>query len=164
VTVASIFEPEWSGVENDGSKRSRIGRQAGNERIGASLYELAPGGRPWPYHYQHANEEMIIVLSGCPHLRTSAGWRQLEPGEVVAFPRGEAGAHQVENRGEEPARYLMLSEMNSPEAVVYPDSSKVGVLSRAPGSPGDEDELAAWFRLGDQVDYWEGETRPGEDE
>ena len=162
--MASIFEPEWSGVENDGSKRSRIGRQAGNERIGASLYELAPGTRPWPYHYQHANEEMIIVLSGRPHLRTPAGWRQLEPGEVVAFPRGEAGAHQVENRGGEPARYLVLSEMNSPEAVVYPDSSKVGVLSRAPGSPGDEDELAAWFRLDDQVDYWEGETRPGEDE
>ena len=162
--MASIFEPEWSGVESDGSKRSRIGRQAGSERIGASLYELPPGARPWPYHHQYANEEMIIVLSGSPHLRTPAGWRQLEPGEVVAFPRGEAGAHQVENRGEEPARYLMLSEMNSPEAVVYPDSSKVGVLSRAPGSPGDEDELAAWFRLGDQVDYWDGESPPGEDE
>ena len=162
--MASIFEPEWSGVENDGSKRSRIGRQAGSERIGASLYEVPPGARPWPYHYQHANEEMIIVLSGRPHLRTPAGWRQLEPGEVVAFPRGEAGAHQVENRDEEPARYLMLSEMNSPEAVVYPDSSKVGVLSRAPGSPDDEEELAAWFRLGDEVDYWEGESPPDADE
>jgi uncharacterized cupin superfamily protein len=78
----------------------------------------------------------------------------------VAFPRGPAGAHQIENRDHEPARYLVLSEMNAPEAVVYPDSGKVGVLSRAPGSPGDEDELAAWFRLKDQVDYWEGEA-PG---
>ena len=162
--MANVFEPEWSSEEKHGSKRSRIGWQAGSERIGASLYELPPGARPWPYHYQHANEEMIIVLSGRPHLRIPEGWRQLAPGEVVAFPRGPAGAHQVENRGDEPARYLMLSEMNSPEAVVYPDSSKVGVLSRAPGSLGDEDELAAWFRLGDQVDYWEGETRPGEDE
>ena len=162
MTVANVFDPDWSSEEKDGTKRSRIGRQAGSEQLGASLYELPPGARPWPYHYQHANEEMIIVLSGRPHLRTPAGRRQLEPGEVVAFPCGEAGAHQVENHGDEPARYLMLSEMNSPEVVVYPDSGKVGVLSRAPGSPGDEDELAAWFRLGDQVDYWEGEQSPGE--
>jgi uncharacterized cupin superfamily protein len=162
VTVANVFKPEWSSVARDGSKRARIGRQAGSKRLGASLYELPGDARPWPYHYQHANEEMIIVLSGQPHLRTPAGWRQLEPGEVIAFPRGPAGAHQVENRGDEPARYLILSEMNAPEVIVYPDSDKVGVMSRPPGSAGDEDELAAWFRLGDQVDYWEGEEPPGE--
>jgi uncharacterized cupin superfamily protein len=157
--MANVLDPEWS-EEREGNKRSRIGRQAGAERIGVSLYELPAGARPWPYHYQHANEEMIVVLSGRPHLRTQDGWRQLEPGDVVAFPRGAAGAHQVENRAEDPARYLMLSEMNAPEAIVYPDSGKVGVLSRPPGSAGDEDELAAWFRLGDRVDYWEGEARP----
>ena len=160
--MANVFEPEWSAEEKDGSKRARIGRQAGSTDLGASLYELPHGARPWPYHYQYANEEVIVVLSGRPHLRTPAGLRQLEPGEVVVFPRGPAGAHQVENRGDEPARYLILSEMNAPEAVVYPDSDKVGVLSRPPGSAGDEDELAAWFRLGDQVDYWEGEEAPGE--
>jgi uncharacterized cupin superfamily protein len=160
--VANVLEPDWSIVARDGSKRARIGRQAGSERLGASLYELPRDARPWPYHYQHANEEMIIVLSGRPHLRTPAGWRQLEPGEVVVFPRGPAGAHQVENRGDEPARYLILSEMNAPEVVVYPDSDKVGMLSRPPGSAGDEDKLAAWFRLGDQVDYWEGEEPPGD--
>ena len=53
----------------------------------------------------------------------------------------------------------MLSEMNAPDVMVYPDSAKVGVISRPPGSPGDEDELAAWFRVSDQVDYWEGEPR-----
>ncbi|TMK71229.1 MAG: cupin domain-containing protein [Actinobacteria bacterium] len=161
--MTNVLDPEWS-EGSDGSKRSRIGREAGTKRIGASLYELSSGARPWPYHYQYANEEMMIVLSGRPHLRTPEGWRQLEPGEVVAFPRGPAGGHQVENRGDDPARYLMLSEMNAPEAVVYPDSDKVGVLSRPPGSAGDEEELAAWFRLGDQVHYWEGEAPPGEPE
>jgi uncharacterized cupin superfamily protein len=161
--MANVLDPEWS-EEREGNKRSRIGRQAGAERIGMSVYELPAGARPWPYHYQHANEEVIIVLSGRPHLRTPEGWRQLEPGEAVAFPRGPAGAHQVENRADDPARYLMLSEMNAPEAIVYPDSGKVGVLSRPPGSAGDEDELAAWFRLGDRVDYWEGEAPPSEPE
>ena len=50
--------------------------------------------------------------------------------------------------------------MNAPEAIVYPDSGKVGVLSRPPGSAGDEQEFAAWFRLGDQVDF--GRARRGE--
>jgi uncharacterized cupin superfamily protein len=162
--MANIFEPEWSEKDAEGRRRARIGRQAGAERIGMSLYEAPPGTAAWPYHYHHANEEMIVVLSGRPRLRTPDGGRPLEPGDVVSFPRGPAGAHQVENRGDEPARYLILSEMNAPEAVVYPDSGKVGVLSRAPGSVGDEEELAAWFRLDDQVDYWEGERSPGERE
>jgi uncharacterized cupin superfamily protein len=157
--MANVFKPRWDAEGADGSKRARLGRQTGSERIGLSLYELPARARPWPYHYQHANEELLIVLAGTPHLRTPDGWRQLEPGEVVAFPRGETGAHQVENRSDEPARYLMFSEMNSPEAMVYPDSGKVGVMSRAPGSAGDEGELAAWFRLADAVDYWEGEER-----
>jgi uncharacterized cupin superfamily protein len=161
--MANVFDPEWNEVAEDGNKRARIGRQAGSEQLGASLYELPRGARGWPYHYQHANEEMIIVLSGQPHLRTPKGWRRLEPGEVVAFPRGPEGAHQVENRSDESARYLIVSEMNAPEAVVYPDSEKVGVLSRPPGSVGDENELAAWFRLRDQVDYWDGEEPPAED-
>jgi uncharacterized cupin superfamily protein len=155
-----MLEPAWDQEGADGSKRARLGRQAGAECIGLSLYEIPGGAHPWPYHYHHGNEEFLIVLSGRPHLRTPEGWRRLEPGEAVAFPRGEAGAHQVENRGDEPARYLMLSEMNAPEAAVYPDSGKVGVMSRAPGSPGDENELAAWFRLEDAVDYWDGEEQP----
>jgi uncharacterized cupin superfamily protein len=161
VAPPNVFEPEWSEQEPDGRRRARVGRQAGSRRIGMSLYEIPAGSRPWPYHYQHANEEAIIVISGRPHLRTGDGWRQLEPGEVVFFPRGASGAHQIENREPMPARYLMLSEMNAPEAIVYPDSDKVGVLSRPPGALGDEDELAAWFRLTDEVDYWEGEEPPG---
>ena len=38
------------------------------------------------------------MLRGRPHLRTPDGWRQLDEGEVVAFPVGERGAHQLANR------------------------------------------------------------------
>ena len=156
--MANVLEPNWDEEGPGGSRRARLGWQAGTERIGASLYELPGGAAPWPYHYQHGNEEMLIVLRGRPHLRTPQGWRQLEEGEMVSFPRGPEGAHEVANRSEETVRYLLLSEMNAPEAIVYPDSGKVGVLSRPPGSQGDEDALASWFRLDDEVDYWEGET------
>jgi uncharacterized cupin superfamily protein len=155
--VANTFDPQFDEGEPGGPQRARLGWQAGTERLGISLYELPAGERRSAYHYQHANEEMLIVLTGRPHLRTPAGERQLEPGEVRGFPRGERGAHKLENRTGETVRCLMISEMNAPDVMVYPDSDKVGVISRPPGSRGDEDDLAAWFRLSDQVDYWEGE-------
>ncbi|MGH2924765.1 MAG: cupin domain-containing protein [Solirubrobacterales bacterium] len=161
--MANVLEPEWTdGGDSDGAKRAQVGGQVGARRLGLSVYELPAGDSPWPYHYHHANEELLVVLSGRLHVRTPQGWQELEPGSVVGFPRGPVGAHQVENRGEEPARYLILSEMNAPEAVVYPDSEKVRVMTRAPGGPDEEDQLIANFRLADAVDYWEGERRgPG---
>jgi hypothetical protein len=59
--------------------------------------------------------------------------------------------HQDFGRGEEGER---MSDPGS-AVVPYPDSGKVGVINRPPGSAGDEDELAAWFRLEDQVDSWD---------
>jgi uncharacterized cupin superfamily protein len=53
---------------------------------------------------------------------------------VVPLPVGEAAAHQVVNRSHEPVRYLMLSEMKSPDVVFYPDSKQVLAISRPPGS------------------------------
>ena len=57
----------------------------------------------------------MVVLSGRPRLRTPEGERELEPGAVVAFPRGPDGAHQVTNPGDEPARVLLVSTMNFPD-------------------------------------------------
>src|SRR4029450_12505635 len=82
-------------------------RQPGAEPLGASLYELPPGNSSCPYHWHAANEEMLIVISGRPTLRTPEGERELAEGEVVAFPVGEAGAHKVTNNGEGPARVLI---------------------------------------------------------
>ena len=56
------------------------------------------GGAISPYHAHHGNEELLLVVSGTPGLRTPDGVRTLEPGTVVAFPRGAAGAHRVFNR------------------------------------------------------------------
>jgi len=111
----------------------------------------------FPYHFHFGNEELLIVLRGRPYLRTPDGWRQLDEGSVVAFPVGERGAHQVVNRTDEVVRLLMVSEMVSPDVVVYPDSGKVGARERAPGSG---TGLRETFRSQDQVDYWEGEQPP----
>ena len=161
--VANVFEPEFeSESDRDGFtyKRSRIGWQAGSERLGASLFEVPPGGATFPFHWHSANEEMLIVLSGRPSLRDPDGWRELTEGEVVAFRVGPESAHQVANWSDEPVRFLVVSEMNAPELSGYPDTGKLGVLGRPPGSRDDPDEVFGWFRGEDEVDYWEGEPRP----
>ena len=66
------------------------------------------------------------MVAGRPSLRTPDGWRELVPGDVVAFPVGAGGAHQVSNFGDEPCRYLLISEKVGPEICVYSDSGKVG--------------------------------------
>jgi uncharacterized cupin superfamily protein len=138
-----------------GYRGESVGLKAGCERLGASVYELPPGEANFPYHFHFANEELLIVLRGRPHLRTPDGWRQLEDGEVVAFPVGERGAHQLVNRTEEDVRLVMISEMRSPEIAIYPDSGKVGAREHAPGSG--REGLRMNFRTDDHRDYWDGE-------
>ncbi len=135
--------------------RSRLGRQAGSERTGLSLWELPPGEAAYPYHWHLAEEEIVVVLTGSPAMRTPEGWRDLEEGEVVAFPVGERGAHQIVNRTEAPVRFLSFSNQQ-PDMVVYPDSRKIGAFERRPDGSG----LRELFRLADAVDYYEGERAP----
>lgn len=161
--MANLFGPDF---EDESSrpgfswKRARLGRQAGGERLGASLYELPPGQATFPYHAHFANEEMLVVVEGRPSLRTPEGWRELAPGEVVSFEVGRRGAHQIVNRSDEPARLLIVSEMNAPELSVYPDSNKILAGTRPPGGEEGGDDIFDAFDLADAADYWEGEEPP----
>jgi uncharacterized cupin superfamily protein len=159
--MANVFDPDFDAEQERPGftyRRARVGRQAGAAELGASLYEIPAGNSTFPYHAHAANEEMLVVLEGRPSLRTPAGWRELSRGEVVAFPTGEEGAHQVANRTEEPVRVLILSTMIAPEVSTYPDSGKLMAATRAPGAAGEG--FQEHYRRGDATDYWEGEEPP----
>ena len=77
------------------------------------------------------------MLRGRATLRTPAGERELEDGEVVDFPPGPDGAHQVRNDGDEPVRYLVVSNRDvRVESVEYPDSGQISVMARTPSQAG----------------------------
>jgi uncharacterized cupin superfamily protein len=135
-----------------------MGRQMGSEKLGVSCWELPPGQAAYPYHWHLAEEELLVVLEGTPRLRTPEGWRELGEGEVVAFPRGEEGGHQLINRTGGVVRFLAFSTQPGPDIVMYPDSGKVGAFERRPDGGG----LRELFRLEDAVDYHHGETPPSE--
>jgi uncharacterized cupin superfamily protein len=144
--------------DHDGFRalRVRLGPGLGAERLGASIWEVEPGQAAYPYHLHFTEEELVLVIAGRPSLRTPEGWRELAEGDLVSFPRGERGAHQIVNRTDEPVRFLAVSTSGEPDLVLYPDSGKLGASERRPDGGG----LHAFFRLADAVDYYDGETQP----
>jgi uncharacterized cupin superfamily protein len=152
--VHNLFgEQDWDGENDREGYRHRVaavGKRLGASLLGGSLYELPPGEKTWPYHFEIGCEEWVVAISGRPTLRGPDGERELEPGDVAVFPEGPAGAHQVINRSDEPCRVLFLSS-KSPLAIVhYPESGKVGLWSQAGG-------YQAMLRTEPKLDYWEGE-------
>src|SRR5438132_14284121 len=105
---------EWDRTEGREGWRFKdawVGAHTDAELIGASVYEVEPGNKQGPFHTHHANEEWAIVLRGEPTLRTHEGEQQLRQGDVVAFPRGKEGAHQIRNDTDAPVRVLMFSTL-----------------------------------------------------
>jgi uncharacterized cupin superfamily protein len=157
--VVNIYHPEFDELREAAgfnARRARLGYQLATERLGVSLWELPPGQAAYPLHYHLAEEELLIVLSGQPTLRMTDESRELREGDVVSFPRGPVGAHQLINRTDTTITFLALSTNGEPEIVVYPDSGKVGVVERLPRGGG----LRAFFRSPDAVDYLDGESAP----
>ena len=161
--MANAFEPEWD-AERDAEpfrwKRARLGQQAGARDLGASLFEVPPGASSFPLHAHWANEELIVVLAGRPTLRGADGERELEPGEVVACPTGNRGAHRLDNRADEPARFLVVSTMIAPDVATYLDSNKLWVRDYPPGAPPPEDRedvLDTLARPDPELEYMDGE-------
>jgi len=151
--IANLYADEWD-EERDREgwrmKESFIGERIGAELLGAGMAEVEPGNKLWPYHTHHANEEWVIVLRGEPTLRTHEGEQTLKEGDVVCFPRGKDGAHQIINNTDTPIRVVMLSSRIAPDIVEYLDTGKVGSRSIA-------GERIIFSRPGPDVGYWDDE-------
>jgi uncharacterized cupin superfamily protein len=149
--VVNLYGDDWD------RRRDRPGWQwnhrsvsepAGAELFGAGVYEIEPGQKTFPYHWQYVEEEMLIVLDGEPTLRTPEGERRLTKGDLVVFRRGPEGAHQVRNETDAAVRILMLSTPSQIEIAEYPDSEKLGLFAEG---------LRLFVRRESGVDYFDGE-------
>jgi len=157
--MPNIYKPVFEeGERPQGfrSRRARLGYELGTELIGASFWELPPGEAAYPYHFHYSDEELVIVLSGRPSLRTPDGVEELEEGEAIRFPVGEEGAHQLLNSTDQIVTFLAISSHGRPDVVVYPDSDKISAGERLPEGGG----LRVFFKRDDAVGYWEGESPP----
>ena len=131
-----------------------IGPAIGAEKLGCSLVVVPPGKKAWPYHLQHANEEMFVILEGTGTLRYEGETFPVKAGDVIATPVGKA--HQIVNTSDAELRYLAISTMIEPDIAEYPDSAKRLMLAGSP--PGRRPyPLYAVVPNDARADYWQGE-------
>ena len=87
-------------------------------------------------------EEWLIVVDGTPTLRMPEGERTLRRGDVICFPPGPDGAHQLRGpgNGADPLGEPRAGDDRVPRQrqARHPPPGKI-------------------FRTADAVDYWQGE-------
>jgi uncharacterized cupin superfamily protein len=101
---------------------------------------------------------MFIILEGEGTYRFGAETYPIKAGDVLGAPAGgQDTAHQIINTGSGPLRYYGISTMSIADVCEYPDSGKFGVFSRSTGNPYDKATHRHLDRLGNGLDYWDGE-------
>jgi uncharacterized cupin superfamily protein len=112
--MANIFEDTFTGRLDLSSDETAM-----------FVYDVDPGDS-FPYHYEYV-EEWLLVIDGTVVVRVPDGDRELARGDILRFPPGPDGAHQITNRSDAPARLLLWSKAALPSISVYPDTDAVGV-------------------------------------
>jgi uncharacterized cupin superfamily protein/glyoxylase-like metal-dependent hydrolase (beta-lactamase superfamily II) len=125
---------------------AEVGRLLGATRLGYALGVLERGEVYCPNHWHTQEEEAFVVWSGTPTLRTPQGTFVLRPGDVIAFPTGERGAHRISNEGDTSCVVLMFANIDAGDVCHYPDSRKLLV-----------EKTGTIVRSEPELDYFEGE-------
>jgi len=158
--VVNLTEVEARPIEQGtrfGATVKGLGRASGGTRVGCNWFEVPPGRAAFPFHYHCAMEEAIYVLEGRGTLRFGDQELELHAGDYATFPVGPDHAHQLINSGEDPLRYLCLSNNVKTEVIGYPDSDKVAALASSSHDHFAPAWMRAIFPAGSTVGYYDGE-------
>ena len=128
----NLFSDAWDGENDEYRTRHRVFWRPDDARMGATLYDLAPGAPETRMHMHFGAEEMFFVLSGRPVFRNPQGVEELAGGDFVFCPEGRAGLHTFSNPGDAAARILAISAGGFPDVVAYPEHGYAWVATRDP--------------------------------
>jgi uncharacterized cupin superfamily protein len=135
-----------------------IGQPLGAQKLGYNLTVIAPGKQAFPLHNHRVNEEMFFVIEGQGELRLGGQRYPVRSGDVIACPPGgPETAHQLVNTGTAEMKVLAVSTKLSPEICDYPDSGKFAIRGEFGGADGKPQVLSYIGRLGQTLDYFDGE-------
>jgi uncharacterized cupin superfamily protein len=148
VHVADL-EPQERDTETIGRRVRYPGRELGSVQTGIRHAEVFPGKLNAPPHCHAAEEEIFVVLEGDGHVllweADGVVEHPVRAGSVVCRPSGTGVAHAFRG-GEGGMTLLMYGTRDSREVCYYPRSGKVFFIG-----------LGLVTRVGDLLDYWDGE-------
>ncbi len=87
----------------------RLAPVAGLTLMGASHCTLLPGAFSSQRHWHHGQDELVVMLTGEAVLIDDSGETPVGPGDVLAFPAGEANGHHLHNRSADPCVFVAIS-------------------------------------------------------
>lgn len=124
-TNATGYPPPFDAIVA-GRWYRRLAPVAGLSLMGASHVTLAPGAYSSQRHWHRGQDELVVMISGTAILIDDSGETPVGPGDVLAFPAGEANGHCLHNRSDAPCVFVAISagarETDSGE---YPDIDMV---------------------------------------
>jgi len=147
VNVADL-EPVERDAATIGRRVRYPGRDAGSVRTGLRHAEVFPGKLNAPPHCHALEEEIFVVLDGDGHLllwEDGVAEHPVRAGSVVVRLPSTGVAHAF-RAGAGGMTLLMYGPREPGEVCYYPRSGKVYFIG-----------LGLVSRVGEQLDYWEGE-------
>jgi uncharacterized cupin superfamily protein len=148
-----VHRDDVEALERDGATVGRrvrnLGRAAGSQRTGLRLSEVLPGKLSAPPHCHSVEEEIFVVLEGSGELLL---WEQggveehaVRRGSIVCRQAGTGVSHAFRG-GADGLTVLMYGTREASDLCYYPRSGKVLFVG-----------LGLVARVGEPLDYWEGE-------
>src|ERR1044072_6514537 len=129
MTPQNLCSDLWDGENEEERTRRRVFWRPDDARMGATLYELAPGAPESYMHMHYGAEEMFFVLRGRQLFRNPYGEELLAPGDFVFCPEARSGLHTFGNPTDEPAELLAISAGGFPDVVAYPEDGDASVAT-----------------------------------
>jgi uncharacterized cupin superfamily protein len=120
-----IVEPANAPVSGDkGLHTLHLSVAGGLTQFGAYLDTLEPGAWSSHRHWHSSEDEFLYLLSGTATLRDDTGLTDLFPGDAVCWPHGQPNGHHLTNRGDVPARWLIVGARCRGDVCTYTDDGR----------------------------------------
>jgi len=110
--------------------RHKFVRGEDGNKSNIAFLRLPPKKAAFPLHYHEYSEETFYILSGTGRLILNNGEeRSVAAGDIVFFPAGEEGTHQLVNRSEtEDLVYIDFDTYVPLDVTYYPGKDKIGIF------------------------------------
>ena len=120
VETGSSYPEPFASLVGERRKRA-LGDALGLTNFGVNLVELQPGALSSMRHCHSKQDEFVYLLEGELVLITDKGEHTLYAGMAAGYPAGSGDGHQMVNRSDAPARYIVVGDRSPGDAVTYPD-------------------------------------------